>query len=207
MGLEATCEVRHGRQVSSGKARLEEKELLFRADSADFRLKIPLSAARAEAKRGALRVEWPEGVATFALGRDAEKWALRIRSPRGLLDKLGVEPGARVAVIGIDDAEFLRQLALRTTDLSEGRARKESDVIVVGMTKKADLHRLETLRASIKSGGAIWVVWPKGRKELREDDVRAFGTSVGLVDVKVAAFSATHSALKLVIPLRLRPRR
>jgi hypothetical protein len=80
MGLEATCEVKYGRQASSGKARLEQKELLFKGD---FRLKIPLTAARAEASKGALRVEWPEGVATFALGRDAEKWALKIRYPRG----------------------------------------------------------------------------------------------------------------------------
>jgi hypothetical protein len=201
MGLEATCDVKFGRQASTGKVRLEEKELLF---SGDFRLKIPLAKARAEAKKGALRVEWPDGTATFALGRDAEKWALKIRYPRGLLDKLGIKPGSRVAVDGVDDADFDRQLAARTEDVSRGRAKKDTDVVVVGMSRTAELPKLETLRAAIKKDGAIWVVWPKGRKEFREDDVRAFGPSVGLVDVKVAAFSETLSALKMVIPLKLR---
>jgi hypothetical protein len=36
--------------------------------------------------------------------------------------------------------------------------------------------------------------------------VRAAASAAGLVDVKVAAFSATHSALKLVIPVKNRPR-
>jgi hypothetical protein len=49
-------------------------------------------------------------------------------------------------------------------------------------------------------------LWPKGRKELREDDVRAAAKAQGLVDVKVMSFSATLSALKLVIPVALRPK-
>jgi hypothetical protein len=44
----------------------------------------------------------------------------------------------------------------------------------------------------------------EGRKELTEDHVRAAAKKSGLVDVKVVAFSATHSALKLVIPLARR---
>ena len=201
MGLEATCDVTFGRRASSGKARLEEKELVF---SGEFRLKIPLAQARAEAKKGALLVRWPEGTAIFGLGRDAEKWALKIRYPRGLLDKLGIKPGARVAVIGVEDADFDRQLAARTEDVSRGRTRKDTDVAVVGMSRTSDLAKLAKLREAIKKDGAIWVVWPKGRKEFREDDVRGFGPSVGLVDVKVAAFSETLSALKMVIPVKLR---
>lgn len=34
---------------------------------------------------------------------------------------------------------------------------------------------------------------------------RAFGPEAGLVDVKVVAFSATLSALKMVIPVALQP--
>jgi hypothetical protein len=43
-------------------------------------------------------------------------------------------------------------------------------------------------------------VWAKGRKELNENHVRDAALDAGLVDVKVARFSATHSALKLVVP-------
>ena len=72
------------------------------------------------------------------------------------------------------------------------------------MSAVRDLARLRVLRETIKPGGGIWVVWPKGRKEFREDDVRAAGPSVGLVDVKVVAFSETLSGLKMMIPVKLR---
>jgi len=62
------------------------------------------------------------------------------------------------------------------------------------------------LRAAIKPAGAIWVIWPKGRKAFREDDVRAAGPGAGLVDVKVVSVSDALSGLKMVIPLAQRPR-
>src|SRR5262247_3013381 len=99
MGLEAGCQARFGGKTSDGQARLEEKELLFRGD---FRLRVPLQEIRsAEAKGGQLRVAFAGGVATFRLKTqaEAEKWALKIRYPRGRLDKLGVKPALRIAVL------------------------------------------------------------------------------------------------------------
>jgi hypothetical protein len=60
------------------------------------------------------------------------------------------------------------------------------------------------LEASIKPNGAIWVVYPKGQKHIREIDVMAAGKSAGLTDNKVCRFSETHKALRLVIPLARR---
>jgi hypothetical protein len=128
------------------------------------------------------------------------------RYPRPLLDKLGVKPGARIAVLGRFEPSFLEDLGSRTLDVSPSRARKSSDLVFVTMHAKPDLARLRTIREAIKPEGAIWVVWPKGRKEFREDDVRAAGPAAGLVDVKVVAFSETLSALKMVIPVALRPK-
>lgn len=204
MGYEATCTVRFGGKASTGKAQLEPGEILFRGD---FRLKIPLeNIKRAEAARGILEVDFGTERAVFELGKDAEKWALKIRYPRGLLDKLGVKPGASVSVLGVDDPAFWTDLEARTDKIARGRAKKSSDVVVVAMDKKSDLERLKTLRESIQPAGSIWVVWPKGRKEFREDDVRAFGPRAGLVDVKVVSFSETLSGLKMVIPVALRRR-
>jgi hypothetical protein len=45
------------------------------------------------------------------------------------------------------------------------------------------------------------VVYPKGQKHITEAGVFAAGKQAGLVDVKVASFSATHTALKFVIPV------
>ena len=149
-------------------------------------------------------MRWPGGTVDLVLGRDAEKWALKIRYPRGRLDKLGIKPGMRVAVVDLDDAEFLAELRERTSDVTTSRPKKDTDAILVALGKTADLPRLKTLRAAIKKNGMIWAVWPKGRKEFREDDVRAYALSEGLVDVKVMSFSDTLSGLKLVIPVKER---
>jgi hypothetical protein len=202
MGLEAKCDVRFGGKTSSGKALLESTELQFKGT---FRLRIPFQEIRsAEARRGQLEVTFADGVASFDLGAAAEKWALKIRYPRGLLDKLGVKPGARVSVLGLDDPDFLGQLQGRSVDVSP-KARKDSDLVFWAPRSRDELGpRLKALRDTIKPTGAVWVVWPKGQKALREDDVRAVGPGVGLVDVKVVSFSDTLSALKMMIPVKLR---
>jgi hypothetical protein len=128
-----------------------------------------------------------------------------VPSTRPLLDKLGVKSGSRVSVLGLDDPLFLSQLQDRSVDVSL-RVRKESDLIFFYMDDRRALPRLAELRRSLKPAGALWVLWPKGRKEFREDDIRAFGPDAGLVDVKVVAFSATLSALKMVVPVAQRLR-
>ena len=123
-------------------------------------------------------------------------------SKRSRLDKLGVKPGARIAVVGLDDAGFLVELRERTNAVTNGRLPKAADIIFLYMDRSADLPRLEKARRAIAPNGAVWVIWPKGRKAFREDDVRSFGPTAGLVDIKVVAFSETLSGLKLVVPLR-----
>src|SRR5262245_12392668 len=203
MGREAECDVRFGAEKSRGKARLEEKELLFRGG---FRLKIPFREVESlEVRRGVLKVAFAGGEAAFDLGPAAEKWAEAIRRPKSLLDKLGVKPGMKVSLLGIDDDGFKKQLRERTSDLAEGRAAKGSDIVFVKMTAAEEAARLKALRKAIKPDGAVWVVWPKGQKAFREDDARNAGPAAGLVDVKVASFSDSLSALKMVIPLKDRP--
>ena len=125
------------------------------------------------------------------------------RYPRSRIDKLGVKPGHRVTVLGVADPDFLAELKERGADVSS-RIRANSDIVFVAMTSKDDLPRLEALRRTIRPDGAVWVIWPKGRREFREDDVRDYGPRAELVDVKVMAFSETLSGLKMVIPLKKR---
>src|SRR5262245_23653912 len=203
MGLEASCTVRYDSKTSMGKAQLEEKEILFRGD---FRLKVPLAEIKkADVKGGALTITWKGGQARLDLdAAAAAKWADRIRNPRGLLDKLGIKPESSVAVVGLDEPDFLQQLRARTRRVAIGKAAKGTDTVLVAMEAIRDLKRLATLRKAIEPDGAIWVIWPKGVKAFREDDVRAAGPSMGLVDVKVVSFSETLSGLKMVIPRALR---
>jgi hypothetical protein len=122
-----------------------------------------------------------------------------------LIDKLGIKPGARVAVINIDDAEFRRVLAERTHDITEGDPLPESNIVVVGMDDGTELRQLGHLRSRIVPNGAIWVVSRKGKQAtIRDIEVMAAAKAVGLVDNKVVAFSATHTSIRLVIPLALR---
>jgi hypothetical protein len=44
-------------------------------------------------------------------------------------------------------------------------------------------------------------VYPKGVKEIREVEVIEAGRAAGLKDIKVCAFSATHTGLKFVFPV------
>ena len=122
-----------------------------------------------------------------------------------LLDKLGIRPGMRVALIDIDDPEIRPLIAERTSDLTEGSPEPDTDVILLGADSIEALAQLETLAACIRSNGAIWVVSRKGKAAtLRDVDVIDAARNARLVDNKVASFSATHTALRLVIPVNRR---
>ena len=124
-----------------------------------------------------------------------------------LLDKLGIRPGMRVAVIDIDDAEIRQRIAERTTDLSEDWPEPDTDIILFGADTHEALARLRELAACIRPNGAIWVVSRKGKAAtLRDVDVIDAAKLARLVDNKVASFSTTHTALRLVIPVARRPR-
>ncbi len=128
-------------------------------------------------------------------------------STRPLLDKLGVKPGAKVAIVDLDDASFLRQLRGRTPDIVRGRPRTPCDLVFMGATSAQDLERLNELKGWIELNGAIWVVRPKGgRSRLRDTDVIEAGLAAGLVDNKIASFSDTQGAMRFVFRLRDRPK-
>ena len=59
--------------------------------------------------------------------------------------------------------------------------------------------------------GMIWAAWPKKasgiHSDLDENRIRAYGLSIGLVDIKVCAINDTWSGLKFVIPVKDRAKR
>ncbi len=197
MGDEHRCTARYRDQVSEGKALLETDELVFRGE---FRLRIPFREIRSlEAEDGLLTVGWGDERASFQLGTRAERWADRIRNPRTLLDKLGIKPGQRVSLVDVPDEAVRELLRARGVEFSE-HLEPESDVVLFGAETLGALDQLTELQRSIKRDGAIWVVSPKGGREPGEAAVLEAGKRSGLVDVKVARFSDTHTAHKLVVP-------
>jgi hypothetical protein len=203
MGAEATCTVRFKRKAVNGKARLETEVLQFRGG--DVRLSIPFKQmSNVSARDGTLTVSFADGTARFDLGSQAARWADKIEHPPSRLAKIGVKPDWRTSAVEVEDEGFLRELGRAVSLLSIGRVLKNNDAIFFGVNNAVQLGRLESLKASLKSNGGIWVVRPKGRPEISEKAVMAAGKAAGLVDVKVVGFSPTHTAEKYVIPVAAR---
>ena len=202
MGAEVRCVARFGKNESDGKALLETEQIIFRGE---FKLTIPFRRMKSvTARDGRLEIVFPDGKAVFELGALAAKWEAKIRNPKSILDKLGVKPEHRVAALGVIDAGFMKDLRARVSDLSESEPKRDCDVIFVALNQQSELARLANLRESLKPNGALWVIRPKGVTAITESQVRAGGIAAGLVDVKVARFSETHTAEKFVIPVAQR---
>jgi hypothetical protein len=208
MGLEAACRATLDGESSSGKALLETSEVVFRGD---FRARVPLNELESVSVAGkTLTLKWRGGALALALGADlATKWAAKIQSPPSRLAKLGVKRGVRVALVGdfSFDADFEAELTMGGDGDAAATARTPVDVLFYAARTPHALERIPMLAKRLHPSGALWIVRPKGRDTLvTEAATREAGLAAGLVDVKVAAFSPTHSALKFVIPLAKRPR-
>lgn len=123
---------------------------------------------------------------------------------RPLLQKLGVRAGARVSLIGLEDAWF-RNLLGEVTDDVATRLRPESDLIFYEVRHVRDLFELPDLRDALTENGAIWVLREKGPDRVVLDtDVIDAAVASGLVDNKIVSFSDRLAAMRLVIPLAMR---
>ena len=203
MPNEVVCVAHYRGNAAEGKAKRETHELIFR--SPDLRLRIPFVGASPRVEDDELVVSWSQGEARFGIGAaEAAKWAKAIANPPSRLDKLGVKPGHRVSLLNVADPDLRAELDQRQAEVLEGDPAGDLDLILYGVEGPTELERLPELRSRLRPNGAIWVVSPKGRRDLRDVDVYAAAKAAGLVDVKVAAFSPTHTANKLVIPLAQR---
>jgi len=184
VGQESKCKLDLGGHSYEGKALLETSELIFRGGT---RLKIAFKdMSRVEAANGTLIVTFPEGDATFHLGAVATKWAAKILNPPTRLDKLGVKEGTRIRWIGPADKAFQEEGKTKGASF----VRSNPDLTFIAAETPADLAKIEN--------PPVWIVFPKGVKQIKEGDVLAAGRAAGLVDIKVASFSRTHTALKFV---------
>jgi hypothetical protein len=199
VGSELKCTVRFGKETSEGKALLETSEVLFRGA---FRLKIPFATIKsAKAVDGELRLETANGLAVFELGLAAEKWHEKILHPKTRVEKIGLKPGAKISLLGSFDEDFLEELKLRGGSVARDKIAAGSDTIFFRAESLKALSSVAKIARSLKGATALWIVYPKGQKSITENDVIGSGRKTGLKDVKVVGFSASHTALKFVIPL------
>jgi hypothetical protein len=205
MGNEANCRVRLGSQKARGRALLETSELIFRSEDGSLRLKIVFAEVKsAKAMDGELHLQTAEGPAIFELGANAAKWCEKILHPKTRVEKLGVKENAAVSLIGVFGKDFLDELSSCTKNVFAGKVGGAPDWIFFSADSSKDLAQVAKLAKSLQGAAALWVVYPKGQKQITENDVLAAGRKAGLKDVKVVGFSPTHTALKFVIPVQHR---
>ncbi len=121
-----------------------------------------------------------------------------------LVDKLGIKPNSRLAVIGAPK-RFDKTLG----QLPEGVKAVERgvfDVAVAFFTKKSELEKkLSALRKRMDPAAGLWIAWPKKASgvasDISEDRVRELALATKLVDNKVCAIDEIWSGLRLVIRL------
>jgi hypothetical protein len=205
MGYDSTCTLTIDGRAFRGRAVLEHRELLFRGD---VRLVIPVNGIdEARAEGDCLIIVFGGRSAALEIGAEAAgKWATRLTSPPSRADKLGVKPGMRIALVGLEDEALVEEIEAKGASLQTGARSRNLDMIFFAAKATRDLSRLGAIAARLEPAGAIWLIRAKGRgAPIRERDSMAAGKQAGLVDVKVVSYSDTHSAEKYVIPVARRP--
>jgi hypothetical protein len=123
-----------------------------------------------------------------------------------LVRKLGIKPGARVALIAAPEGFEAVLGELPDGVALASRLRGPFDVIIAFYVYRAKLEqRLPALRSALDQDGGLWLAWPKRSSgvetDLGDGVVRELGLAAGLVDNKVCAIDATWSGLRFVYRL------
>jgi hypothetical protein len=192
--------MRIGKKRSEGKVLLETKEIIFRGDTPR---RIPFARMKSVAARnGDLLVRVAGELLAFEVGeKAAAKWREKILHPRSRVEKLGVQAEARVSLFGDFPKDFLQELAKLECRVHRSAAAGDAPWIFVLVESEKELPAVARLAKKMAGSVGLWVVYPKGRQDITEAGVISTGRKAGLKDVKVVGFSATHTALKFVIPL------
>jgi len=203
MGNEAKCVARIDGKKVEGKALLETGELIFRG--AECRVKVTFGEMKAvTASDGELWIKTKDREFAFGVGAAAEKWREKILHPKTRVEKLGVKAGLRVAVIGEVEKEFAKELKQSQAEVVADDAGSGAEAVFLFVRGNGDAGNIAKAAKKIKGAAELWVVYPKGKKLITEADVLSAGRKAGLKDVKVVGFSATHTALKFVVPVEKR---
>ena len=128
-------------------------------------------------------------------------------SHRSLVEKLGIAPGARIAILNAPRGYRATLGKLPAGVRVAAAARGSLRFIQFFTTSRQTLEgTFAALVRALAPDGALWVSWPKRASgvatDVTEDVVRAVALAGGLVDVKVAAIDAVWSGLKLVRRLK-----
>ena len=109
--------------------------------------------------------------------------------------------GRRLFGVG---TEFAAELKKCQAEIASGNAKGGAELTFLFVENETSLHKAAQAAKQLKGAAGLWIVYPKGNKEITEVRVIDAGRKLGLKDVKVVGFSLTHTALKFVVPLEKR---
>ena len=193
MGKDAQVAARFADGIDEGRLQYEAPKLLFRGAQRRVFEGEALKGVRADGGDLVLA----DG-SRFTLGeKPAATWADAINNPKGRLDKIGVKPGMRTAILGVADATLAAELAGR--DAAPVNELTCLDLLFYAADSAEDLAKVGDLVPALADKGALWIVSRKGKAATVKDiEVMAAAKAVGLVDNKVVGFSETLTALRFV---------
>ena len=130
-------------------------------------------------------------------------------SGRTLVEKLGIKPRTRIAIINPPRGFRATLGALPAGVTVTSRVSGSYPFMHFFTRDRAVLEKqIPRLLRALTPDGALWISWPKRSSgvatDITEDVVRAVALPTGLVDVKVAAVDNVWSGLKLVRRLKNR---
>jgi hypothetical protein len=196
MGRESECACECNGSTYPVKALLEPPELILRGG---LRRRLPISGLKGIRADGTiLRFEFEGEAFALMLGGDLPaRWARTLTTPPpALAKKFGISEDTVVRMIGPVDDDAIRTAIAAAKSVTS----RQAGLILARVNTSSELAR--ALRLATKQLAArvpIWFIYPKGKGHaLSENDVRSAGLAAGIVDTKVAAVSATLTALRFV---------
>jgi hypothetical protein len=205
VGQEVKTTLRFDGRILEGIALLETDSIIFRGGVS---LTVKFSEIfKIEANAGWLDLQTGRGLLLFELGPKAEIWAEKIKNPKALVDKLGVDATKKVCVVGKLDADLRADLDATGAAIAKTARGKDFDAIFVAASSKKDLEKLPGLREMLKEDGGIWIVYAKGNADLTEREVLTAGRTLQLTDNKQVKVSETLTSVRFVIPVAQRKKK
>lgn len=208
MGQEIKTTLRWDGRIIEGTALLESESLIFRGGaSLEVKFNEMMSV---EANSGWLELKTQRGLLLLELGPKAEIWREKIKNPKALVEKLGLDAKKKVCVVGKLDPGLRAEIDGSGAKVAKSARGKDFDVLFVAANVKKDLEKLPAYKEMIVEDGGIWIVYAKGKTgedELTERAVLTAGRTLTMTDNKQVKVDDILTAVRFVIPVAQRKKK
>ena len=86
----------------------------------------------------------------------------------------------RVAIVGDGEAAFARELKQSKGKIANGTGAAGAQLVFWFVNEESGLTGTEKIAKKLEGAAGLWVVYPKGKKAITENDVLSAGRKAGL---------------------------